>query len=180
MNIVDARADVVRVVEIPEGIQQFHVGTGGFDSNHIRIQRRDGFDDVVEFRIAHVGVNLGVVVHAHGGQAEAIHCPVQILCPLSLAQRQAFTQCGFVNLDYLDAGRFQVLHFIAQGQGDLATGVGAGLVVPHEGPLQNGHRAGEHAFHRLVGEGLGVTGPFHCHGMGALHVAENDRWFDAT
>ncbi len=40
--------------------------------------------------------------------------------------------------------------------------------------------AGEHALHGFVGQALGVGGPGHCHGFGAVDVAIDERRFDAT
>lgn len=65
VDVVHARADLVRAVEVVEGIEQFHIGTRGFDGDH-------------------VGVHAG-----------DIGCPAEVVGPLRFAQWQAFVQRGF-------------------------------------------------------------------------------------
>lgn len=86
MDVVDAGADFVGVVEVVEGVQQFHVGAGGFDGDDVGVHLGDGFDNVVEVGITHMGVDLGFVCHAVGGYAEGFDGPVQVLLPLGFAQ----------------------------------------------------------------------------------------------
>ncbi|MNM75769.1 hypothetical protein D3C81_875650 [compost metagenome] len=127
-----------------------------------------------------MGVDLRRIGHAAGTDAERIHRPVQIRLPLGTTQRQPLAKCGLVDLDGADAGGFQVTDFIAQGQRDLAAGIGARLVVTHERPLQHRHRAGQHALHRLVGERLRVLRPTHRHRRGTADVAVDHRWLHAA
>ena len=75
---------------------------------------------------------------------------------------------------------FQVQYFLADGQCQLQAGVFPGLVVAHEGPVQDGDRAGEHALQRLVCQRLGVADPFHGHGLGPENIAEQDGRFHAA
>ena len=51
----------------------------------------------------------------------------------------------------------------------------ARLVVAHERPLQDRHRAGQHALHRLLGQRLRVARPVDGHRPRARDVAEDDR-----
>src|SRR3546814_10557946 len=44
--------------------------------------------DMVELRIAHMGVDLRRVADAAGGQPEAIDRPVEIMLPIALPERQ--------------------------------------------------------------------------------------------
>ncbi len=121
MDIVHARADLVGVVEFVEYIQQLHVGTGGLNGDHVRIHVRDRLNDVVELRIAHVGMDLSAVRHTVGTDAERLHRPVQILGPLAAAQWQAFTQRSFIDLNDIDTGTLQVLHFLTDRKCQLVT-----------------------------------------------------------
>lgn len=59
VDVPDAGADFVRITVAGEGVEEFHVGSGGFDGDDVGIELADGFDDVVEFGVAHVGVDLG-------------------------------------------------------------------------------------------------------------------------
>ena len=152
MNVIDARADLVRILEVVERVEQLHVGARGLDRDHVGIHVGDRRDDVVELRIAHVGVDLRLVRHAVGGDAERFDGPVEVFLPLRLAQRQAFAQGGFVDLDHAHAGLLEVQHFLADRQRKLVAGHRARLVVAHKGPVQDRDRPGQHALHRLVGE----------------------------
>ncbi len=49
-----------------------------------------------------------------------------------------------------------------------------------QAPVEDGHRAGEHALHHMVGAGLRVGGPFHRDRVGAGDVAPHDRRLDAA
>ena len=90
MDVVDARPDLIGIIEVLEGVQQLHVGTRGLDGDDIGIHGGDSADDVVELRIAHMGVDLRLVGHHGSAQLEALHRPVEICLPLGLAQRQSF------------------------------------------------------------------------------------------
>ena len=180
VDVIHARADVVGVVEVHEGIKQLHAGARGFDGDHVGIHLRNGGDDVVELRIAHVGVDLRFVAHATGGDAKARNRPVQIRLPLLAAQRQALAQGGFVDLDHADARFFQIKRFGANGQRQLAAGKRARLVVAHEGPIEHGDGAGEHAFDGARRERLRPGGPVHRHGARAANVAKDDGRLDAA
>ena len=79
-----------------------------------------------------MGMDLGGIGHAIGRDAERFDRPVQVVRPLGAAQRQAFAQRRFVDLDHLHAGPFQVQHLVADRQRQLAAAHGARLVVAHE------------------------------------------------
>ncbi|MNE66614.1 hypothetical protein D3C80_1621710 [compost metagenome] len=119
MNVIHARTDFVRIFELFKGFQQIHIGTRGFDGDHVSIQRCNRIHDVVELAVTHVGVDLSIILRHGGIQFERVHRPIQVGSPVGLTQRQTFTQCRFVNLDDANAGFFQIFHFITQRQGDL-------------------------------------------------------------
>ncbi len=52
----------------------------------------DRFDDVVEFRVTHMGVDLCFVGHAVGCNAERFYGPVKILAPLGSTQHASISQ----------------------------------------------------------------------------------------
>ena len=180
MNIVYARPDFVRIVELFKRFQQFHIRARGFDGNHVRIQRGDGIHDVVELAIAHMGVDLRVVFRHRGIDTESFHPPCQIRIPVATLQRQAFPQGRFVDLDDTDTGGFQIRHFIAQREGYLFRNRFTADVLTREGPAKNGHRAGQHAFYRFVGQGLSVFCPLDGDRLRAADIADDHRRFDAA
>ena len=108
-------------------------------------------------------------------QPERRHRPGQIRRSVGRAQRQRLAQRRLVDLDDRDARRLQVGHLVAQGERDLAGGVGRRLVVADERPGEHRDRPGEHALDRPVGERLGVAGPVDGHRRGPGDVAGQDR-----
>ena len=64
VDVVDAGSDLIGVAIGPERIEQLHSGPSSLDRDHIRIQAADGMDDVVELRVAHMGVDLRGIVDA--------------------------------------------------------------------------------------------------------------------
>src|SRR5262249_16986802 len=136
MDVPNTRADFVRVFELREGIEERHVGSGGFDGNHVRVQGGDGFDDVIKFAITHVRMNLCLVSDAGRGQLESADRPLEVGSPVCPAEWQALAERGFINLDYPDAGFFEIEHFVTDGERDLQSGLAARLIVSNETPLQ--------------------------------------------
>ena len=180
MDVVDTWADFVGVVEIAKSSQQFHVRTAGFDGDYVRVHRRNRGQDIVEFGIAHVSMNLRGVSNTRGGHAKRVARPLQIAQPVDLAQWQAFAIRGLVDLDRRNPRALQIDHLVADRQRDLQCRGGARLVVAHKRPLQNRHGSGQHAFHRLGRQRLCIRGPFDCHRCRARHVAVNDRRLDTA
>ncbi|MNT70291.1 hypothetical protein D3C72_2086570 [compost metagenome] len=82
MDVVHAGADLIGILKVLEGVEQLHVRARGFDGDHIGIHVGNRCNDVVELRIAHMGVDLRFVAHATHGNAEGLHGPVQVLLPL--------------------------------------------------------------------------------------------------
>src|SRR3546814_11865381 len=66
--------------------------------------------DMVELRIAHMGVDLRRVADAAGGQPEAIDRPVEIMLPIALPERHPLAHRGLIDLDRLGAGGFAIDH----------------------------------------------------------------------
>ena len=163
------------------GVEHHQIATGGFEGDHVGIHRVDVADDVVELGVAHVGVDLGGRLDGGVHQTEGRNGPVEVLdVPVGLAQRQLLTQGGLIDLDDLDTGGLEIEHFVADGEGELLGLLLVGDVLARPGPVEDGHRAGEHALHHMVGLGLGVRGPFHGNRVGAGNVAPDDRGLDAT
>src|SRR5712691_1473113 len=58
VDVVYTRTDLVGIAELAEALEQLHVGARGLDGDHVGIERRDRGQDVVEFGVAHVRVDL--------------------------------------------------------------------------------------------------------------------------
>src|SRR3546814_3913031 len=74
--------------------------------------------DMVELRIAHMGVDLRRVADDAGGQPEAIDSPVEIMLPIALHERQNLAQRGLIDLDRLGAGGFEIDRLVADRERD--------------------------------------------------------------
>ena len=72
--------------------------------------------------------------------------------PVGAVQGHAFPQRRLVDLHDADAGGLEIEHLVAEGERDLPAGLGARLVVAHEGPLRDGNGPGQHALDRPVGQ----------------------------
>src|ERR1700727_4100717 len=83
----------------PEGVKQSHPAACCLDGDRIGIHVSDGGHDVIELRIAHMGVNAGGISNRTGGQPEARDCPAQVVLPIRMAKRQTLAERRFVNLN---------------------------------------------------------------------------------
>ena len=54
MYVINTRADLIRVPVMLEGVEEFHVSLGGLDRDDISIKTLDGWEDVIEIRVAEV------------------------------------------------------------------------------------------------------------------------------
>src|SRR5437764_41831 len=59
VNVVDARPDLVGIAVLFEALQQLRPGARVLDRDHVRVHLLDHADDVVEFAVTHVGMDLG-------------------------------------------------------------------------------------------------------------------------
>lgn len=54
MDVINTRADLIRVSIMLEGVKEFHVGLRGLNRDDIGIKTLDGWEDVIEIRVAEV------------------------------------------------------------------------------------------------------------------------------
>src|SRR5258707_84570 len=180
MDVVDAGADLVRIAVVLEGVEQFHLRARGLDRDHVGVHGANRVDDVVEFGIAHMGVDLGFVAHARGTEPEAVDRPVEIGLPLRLSQRQPLAQRGLVNLDHAGAGGFEIADLVADRERDLPADLASRCVVADERPVEDGDGAGQHRLHRLLRQRLCKPPPFDRHRLRTRDVAKENRRPDAA
>src|SRR5271163_4040483 len=90
VDIVDAGSDLIGISDAVKGIEQLHARTGALDRDNVRVHPHDGVDNVVELRVAHVSVNLGLISNTRRRKAEGVDAPPQILGPVGAAQGQTF------------------------------------------------------------------------------------------
>lgn len=70
MDIVDTRTNLVGVAIVLEGIEELHVALRGLDGDDVGVKSLDRGEDVVEVRVAEVGVSLQSVRDTSSGELE--------------------------------------------------------------------------------------------------------------
>jgi hypothetical protein len=85
---------LVRVTEALEGLEELQVSLGGLDGDDIGIQVLDGLEDIVEVRVAEVGVDLDRVLDTRGRELERVDGPGQVGVPLGAAEGKTLTDSG--------------------------------------------------------------------------------------
>ncbi len=149
VNIPDSGSNLIRISESYKGFEKLHVRSRRLDRDHVCIESRDRFDDVIKLTVTHVSMDLRFIANTGRGKAKRFDGPLEVGWPIASAQGQPFPQRRFIDLNDLDAGGFQIENFIADCQSDLPRGLAARLVITDKAPLENGDRAGKHAFHWL-------------------------------
>ena len=122
MDVIDYGTDLAFKTVLRDVIEDLHSGAGRFDAGDISVEGIDRVDDLPEFRIAQVRVDLGARTHLCSDEPERTHGPVEVVRAVGFAQRQQLPQGGFVDLDDTDSGRFEVEDLIGESQGDLVGG----------------------------------------------------------
>ena len=181
VDVVNTRAHLRFELGVVQGVEQLEVRTASFERNHVGVHVVDVADDVVEFAIAHVRVDLRFGLDLGVNQTECRNGPVEVfLVPVALAERQLFAKSGFVNLDDSDAVLFEVQNFVTDGKADFLSLRLERNIFTREGPVENRNRTRKHALHRLLGATLCENGPFNRNRSAAAHVTPNDRRLHAT
>lgn len=181
VDVVDTRADVAGVGLIDEDLEELGVRLGVLNGEDISIQRGNGVEEVLELRVAEVGVNLSRIVNASSGQLEAVDSPLEVGVTLTaLPKRKTLTKSRLVDLDDKDAVLLKIDDLITEGQGELLALDGLVDVNTRERPPQASNGSSKHALHGLLGDGSGILALLDGHGSRAGDVADNDRRTDAA
>ncbi|KAK1242143.1 hypothetical protein MKX07_000129 [Trichoderma sp. CBMAI-0711] len=181
VDVVDTRSDVAGVGRVDEDAQQLGIGLAVLNGQNVGIEGSDGVEEVLELRVAEVGVDLSGVLDAGGGQAESVDSPLEVgITLLARAERETLTESRLIDLDDVDAGGLEVDDLVTQSQSELLGLDGLVDVVTGERPSQAGDGSSQHTLHGLAGDGDGVLGLLDGHGGGAGDVADNDGGSDAS
>ena len=86
MDVVNTRANLIRVAVLLERMQELHIALGGLDGDDISVKTLDGGEDVVEIGIAEVGVSLEGIRHTRGGELKRINSPLEVTVPVHATQ----------------------------------------------------------------------------------------------
>lgn len=86
MDIVDTRANLVGVAVVLEGVEKLHVTLRSLNGNDVSIQALDGGENVIEVRVAEVGVSLELISDAGSGEFEGVNSPLEVGVPVSTTE----------------------------------------------------------------------------------------------
>ena len=70
-----------------EGLEEFHVSLRGLNRDDISIKTLDGWEDIVEIRVAEVRVGLELIADTRSGKLKRINSPLEIGIPVRAAKR---------------------------------------------------------------------------------------------
>lgn len=90
---------MTRIGLVNENLEELSVGFGVLNREHIRVQSADGVEEVLEFGVAEVGVDLGGVLDISSRELEAVDGPLQVcITLLARAKGETLTKGGFIDL----------------------------------------------------------------------------------
>lgn len=137
VDVVDTRADVTGVGLIDENLEKLGIRLAVLDGKDVGIQSSNGVEEVLELRVAEVGVDLSAIVHTSSGQAEGLDSPLKVLLTLGAgAKRETLTESRLIDLNDLNAGGFKVNNLVTQRKSQLLSLDGLVNVVAGETPAQ--------------------------------------------
>lgn len=120
VDIVDTRSNVGGETLINEDLEELGIGLAVLDGQNIGIKGSNSVEEVLEFTVAEVGVDLGAVGDTSSRQLESIDSPLNISITGSAStQRKTLTQGRLVDLDDLDSGLFQIKHLVSESESKL-------------------------------------------------------------
>lgn len=88
MNVVDTGPNLVRIAKLLESAEQLEVALRRLDRDDIRIKALDRWENIVEVRVAEVGVSLSLVRDTGGSESEGVNSPFEVVVPVDTAQRK--------------------------------------------------------------------------------------------
>lgn len=181
MDIVDTRSDVARVSLVDEDLEKLGVGFGVLDGEDISIKSSNGVEEVLELRVAEVGMDLSGILNTSSGELEAVDSPLQVgIALLARAKGQTFTKGWLVNLNDVNAILLKVNNLVTEGKGKL---LGLNRLVDvdtREGPPKASNGSSKHTLHRLLRDRGSVLALLDSHSSGAGDITDNDRGTNAS
>jgi hypothetical protein len=153
VDVIDTGANVTRVRLVNKDLEELGIGLGVLNGENVGIQRSDGMEEVLELRVAEVGVNLSGVLNTSSGELEAVDSPLEVGVTLrALAERKTLTKSRLVDLNDKDAVLLKVNNLVAEGQSELLALDGLVDVVTGERPPEAGDGTSKHTLHGLLGD----------------------------
>lgn len=79
VNVVDTRSNVSWVGFVNEDLEELSVALAVLNTENIGVQRGDGMEEILEFGVAEVGVDLRRVLDTGDRKTEGLDCPVYVI-----------------------------------------------------------------------------------------------------
>ena len=120
VDVVDTRSDVSWICFVNEDLEELGIRFAVLDREDISIQSCNGVEEVLEFRVAEMAVDLCAIFNASSGQIERVHSPLQVSFPLlACSEGEAFTERWLIDLDDVNTSSLKVNDLISEGQCEL-------------------------------------------------------------
>lgn len=120
MDVIDTRADVAGVGLVNEDLEELSITLAVLDTEDISVKGGNGVEEVLEFGVAEVGVDLGAIRNAGGGEAEGLNCPFEVgITGSSSTERETLTESGLVDLDDEDTSSLKINNLVTESKGEL-------------------------------------------------------------
>ena len=88
MDVIDTRADLVRVAVLFERVEELHVTLRCFDRYNISVETLDGWENIIKVGVAKVGMSLELIADASCRKFERVNSPLEVSIPVRATERQ--------------------------------------------------------------------------------------------
>jgi hypothetical protein len=133
VDIIDTGADVAGVGLVDEDLKKLRIRLAVLNRENIRIESSDSVEEVLELRVAEVGVNLGRVLDTRDGETERLDSPVEIcLTFLAGTKRETFTKSWLINLNDVNASGLEIHDFVTESKSKLLSLNGLVNIIARE------------------------------------------------
>ena len=120
VDVIDTGTDVAGVGFVDEDLEELGIRLAVLNGENIGIESSNGMEEVLELRVAEVGVDLGRVLDTGNGEAERLDSPIEVcLTLLTSSEGKTLTESGLINLNDEDTGSLKVNNLITESKSKL-------------------------------------------------------------
>jgi len=120
VDVIDTWADVAGVSLIDKNLEELSIGLAVLDGEDISIKSGNGVEEVLEFGVAEVRVDLGRVFDTRDRESKRLNSPLKIgITLLASSEWKTFTESRLIDLNYKDSSGLKVNNFIAKSKSKL-------------------------------------------------------------
>lgn len=175
MDVVDTGANVARVGLVDEDLEELGVRLAVLNGQDIGIESGDGVEEVLELRVAEVGVDLSAIGDTSGRQLEGVNSPLEVgNTGLTSTEGKTLAESRLVDLNHSNASGLKINNLVAESKSELLSLDRLVDIVTGERPPEASDGTSKHALHGLGGDGSSELGLLHGHGGGTRDVTDDD------